>query len=144
MTEKIKDNAIEEVVTTEKTNGEIETNKIQPAKNKMKTFGIIVAIVFALATIFLVWNAFDAFLTKVPEGQADFRALGYLVIVMVWGAIFYGISFILNLSAMIVAIVNYKQNLIEKKTLTYFIVFAILPVIMWVFFYLLTFAFAIV
>ena len=59
MTEKIKDNAIEEVVTTEKTNGEIEMNKIQP-KNKMKTFGIIVAIVFALATIFLVWNAFDA------------------------------------------------------------------------------------
>lgn len=137
MTEKIKDVITEEVETS--TAPAEEQKEVAPKKKKMLALGIIAAVIFFAATVFLTWTIIEVFLDVPAPGQPDTRALGYLLIVLTYGAILYGISLVVNIAALVVAIINFVKKKVEKGTLIYFIVMAVLPIIMWVVFYLLTF-----
>lgn len=99
--------------------------------NKKNLASLIVNLVgivcYVLATIFFVWTIIDAKIksNNVAEGGTDLHGL-VVIIVIIYGAIFFGITLIVNLVSMILALLA-KPKKVSRVVLS--IVFTILPII---------------
>ena len=89
-----------------------------------KAYKIIVAVIFAVITILSSIFLADALMSEESLG----RGLGYVVwIILAIPA--FAVSVITSLIGVILSVIKRKQGLCSGKTLTFFIVFSVLPVI---------------
>ena len=104
-----------------------EENKI--IENKAKRFlplKVIIAVIFAVVTIFLIWTFLDVF----DDSNVNLSFGVWLAIIhIIIGGIAYGVNVILSLIGLILTLVKVKP--IRKGQVVYFVVFIALPVIIW-------------
>ena len=132
MADTLKENLTEETTVAQT---ETTSEQVVPVK-KMLALKIISGVLFGLVTIFMLWLTIDAWLDP-----SDFAVLGYFIGVIVWGSIGYGVNLILNATVMIISAIKRPKGEVSKGTLIYFIIFTVLPLLMWLVFFLLTFIF---
>ncbi len=126
---------MEEYKTNQSELEQIQNNDVAPVQNKKKfllVWKIIVAVLYAAITGFLVWSLFDALASlndSVPEGQLNFNGLGYglylIIVVLILGSIVYAVNAILSIVGLVVSVK--KDAGIGTKI--YFIIFIVLPII---------------
>ena len=121
----------------EKLTNDVATEEVAPVKkSKMLALGIISAVLFALVTGYMLWTLIDTM--GAPAGMVAL----YILIVIIYGSIGYGVCLIYNAIAMIIAVRKKANGTVDKKTVAYFITFTVLPVVMWITFFMLGYVFA--
>ncbi|MBR2498356.1 MAG: hypothetical protein IKB67_01400 [Clostridia bacterium] len=113
-----------------------QNNKKAPVNNK-KTFllvwKIIVGVLYAGITAFLVWGLIDALsgLNAPPpqSGQIDTAGLGFALYLVLVVLILGSCAYIANAIFSIIGLVVASKNKANKGTKIYFIVFIALPII---------------
>lgn len=104
-------------------NNVVEKTESTPLK-KFKALKIVTAILFAVATLFVVYLAID--IASSPQN------IGTAFALVVWICLAIGIlavPMIVSLVGMILAIVNKKRSACTLGSVIYFIVFTVLPVV---------------
>ena len=107
---------------------------VKPKKSKLQLASLIInlagIVVYALITIFLVICLIDAKIksNNLADGETDLNGL-VMIIVIVYGAIFYLISLVINLISMILALIGKHR---KKSRVAVSVLFVILPIITYI------------
>ncbi len=106
----------------------IDNNVVEKTEStqlkKFKALKIVTAILFAVATLFVVYLAID--IASSPQN------IGTAFALVIWICLAIGIlavPMIVSLVGMILAIVNKKRSACTLGSVIYFIVFTVLPVV---------------
>ena len=91
-----------------------------------KKYKIVVAIILSLITV--LSSIFMADVITTEEGLG--KAVGF-VLWLIFASPCFLVALILSLVGVILAIINKKKGLCENKTLLYFIIFTILPIVIY-------------
>lgn len=101
--------------------------KLEPVKT-LKGLRIAVSILIALASVFWIWMLIEA---ATAEGEgAGLGAAVMLVLFIVYGAVSYAVLLITSVVGLIIS--ASKKQEYKKGTVRFFIVFTVLPVVLYV------------
>ncbi len=100
--------------------------KPKPLK-KWTAFKIVLAVLYALVTIFCVWTFIDA-CGNTGSGRGLGLAIVITLIIGTYGVIGYGLVSLMSLIGVIMSAIAYKKKECKVGTLVYFIVFMLLPI----------------
>ena len=99
---------------------------------KMKAMRIITTTLYLLSTIFFLYLYVSMLL---DNGEAVGLAQAIMIIIVgVYGSIFYGVTLLVTAISLIVSAVKFSKKLVTKGTLIYFIVLSIVIIVTYLLF----------
>lgn len=122
-------------MTMEKTNENINVEVIEqpekPVMRKYKGLKIAIAIVFALACLFYVINYIDLFNSSTSENFGITLGFFLAIVVILCAPMVFAPTIVLGIIGIILSSIGLKRKYSTTGSLIYFIVFTLLPFVLY-------------
>ena len=105
-------------------------------KRRFIPFWVIVGLFFLVTTAIVVYSIVDSKITDATS-EIQLGGLGAILMLIVYGSIGYILTMLSSIIGLVLTCTCRPSTGLRKGQLIYFIAFTVLPIIMWVAFYIL-------
>ena len=114
---------------------EIATIEKPERKRRFIPFWVMVGLFFLVTTAIVVYSIVDAKITDATS-EIQLGGLGAILMLLVYGSIGYILTMLSSIIGLVLTCACRPTTGLRKGQLIYFIAFTVLPIIMWVAFYI--------